>query len=235
MLFPSVLVPTLLARVLCRGKWKEIAQAYGIWFALWFLFGLLTGLSSGLAVGFGWAVIVGVVSFIPMLGIPILVLLIKLVSFLSSGQRVAGRSSPEPSSMMVGDRTASTANAHGPSVLGNIRNWSWAGWVSILGFCVFFALLKLANAPSDTQKQQLRTQFHLSDDVAFSRVYVAKFKEVRPPRTIESYAQLNEAQFRKYVADIASPNMWRPNPIMHGGTEFHGPYASDALVWRNLD
>lgn len=232
----SVLAPVMLARVLCRGTWKEIAQAYGIWLALWFLFGLSIGLGSqGLSAGFMWAVMLGVLSLLPILGIPILVLLIKLASFFNSGQRVARGSVPEPSPMVVGDRTASPAIAHRPFVLANIRNWSWATWVAILGVCVFLAALKIMSAPSDTQKQQLRTQFHLPDDVALSRVYVANAKNHPPPAPIEGYAQLSEAQLRKYVADIASPNVWRPSPIMHGGTEFHGPYAADALVWRDLN
>ncbi len=170
MLIPSVLVPVLLARVLFRGKWKEIAQAYGIWLALWFLFGLSIGLKSGFAAGFGWAVMLGLLSWMPIVGIPVLLLLIKLVSFFKYGQGLARSSVAEPGPIMVGDRSAAPAYAHRPLVLAHIKNRSWAVWATILGFCVFFALLKLTGAPSSNERQQLRTQFHLPDDVALSRV-----------------------------------------------------------------
>ncbi len=234
MLIPSVFVPVLLARVLFRGKWKEIAQAYAIWLALWLLFGLAIGLRSGFTVGFGWAVMLGLLSWMPILGIPVLLLLIKLVSFFKHGQRVARSFVAEPSPIMVGDRAASPAIAHRPFVLANITNWSWAVWATIFGFCVLFALLKLTSAPSSNERQQLRTQFHLPDDVMLSRIFRNSSKYKTFPAPIESYAQLSEAQFGRYVAEITSPNVWRPSPIMHGGTEFHGPYAPDALVWRDL-
>jgi hypothetical protein len=75
-------VPIFLGKVVCRGSWREIGIAYGIWVGLLLLFGIVNTASVSWDEAFGWPVIFGMFLTIP--AIPILVIVLKIV-------RVMGR------------------------------------------------------------------------------------------------------------------------------------------------
>lgn len=79
-LVPYFVVPILLARLLFRGRWLELLQAYGIWIALLALFGFLQGGPND--EGYGWALIIAL--FATVFAIPILVMLLKLLRHLKA-------------------------------------------------------------------------------------------------------------------------------------------------------
>ena len=71
---PYVVAPVLVARFLCRGRWIEILQAYGVWIGLLALFGFIEGGSH--REGYGWALIIAL--FTNVFAVPIFVVLLKL-------------------------------------------------------------------------------------------------------------------------------------------------------------
>ena len=135
---------------------------------------------------------------------------------------------------MFSDRSAVSQHAHRPFMLGNISNWSWGEWAAILAIGGFLVALKILGAPSAIEKQQLRSQFRLPEDVALSQVYVRRSSSKPFPADIEGIVQFSEMQFRKYISHLSDPDIWRPIPIVHGGNSFHGPYERNALAWRDL-
>jgi len=134
--------------------------------------------------------------------------------------------------MSLNDRaSSSTARAFS---LADLRNWTLGRWSAVLAVACFLAVLKMVGSPSDTEKQQLRAQFHLPAHVTLTKVYVNRSKTKPFPAAIEGYVHFSESEFQKYVAELDDPRVWQPVPIVHGGTEFHGTYASDALTWREI-
>lgn len=135
---------------------------------------------------------------------------------------------------MVSDRSAVSQHALRPFMLGNVRNWSRGEWAAILAIGALLVALKFLGAPSALEEQQLRTQFRLPADVALQQVYIARSSAKPFPADIEGTVQFSETQFHQYVSKLGDPDVWRPLPIVHGGTSFHGPYVPEALAWRDL-
>lgn len=75
---PYFVAPVLVARFLCRGRWIEILQAYGIWIGLLAFFGFMQGGLHG--EGYGWALLMAL--FTTVFAIPIFVLLLKLRTYI---------------------------------------------------------------------------------------------------------------------------------------------------------
>lgn len=121
-----------------------------------------------------------------------------------------------------------------PFTLTNIRRWSWGEWGAILAVAGFYMILKMIGAPSGIEKQQLRAQFHIPDNVALTKVEVNRSKTKLFPADIEGVVHFAEPQFRTYLARLDDPKVWQPVPLLHGGTKFDGSYAPDALVWRDI-
>ncbi len=121
-----------------------------------------------------------------------------------------------------------------PCRLSNIGHWSLREWVAILTFAGFLLILKVVGAPSVLEEQQLRGQFRLPDSVALTKIYIGRSKAKALPGDIEGFVQFTDTQFRRYVATLDDANIWRPLPIVHGGTEFYGPYSPEALLWRDM-
>lgn len=137
--------------------------------------------------------------------------------------------------MTTGDHSAEAIVTHRPFRLANIRHWSMLEWGAILIVAGFLFVLASIGAPSAGEKQQLRTQFHLPDDVALTEVHIDRSSAKPFPAPIEGLVRFTEAQFHQYVASLSDRNIWKPAPISFGGAEFHGPYAPDALAWRDLN
>lgn len=69
-------IPITLARLLTRGTWREILNAYGLWLALLLLlFAVPAG--RAYAEGIGWAMIIAM--FTTVIAVPVLVVVQKLV------------------------------------------------------------------------------------------------------------------------------------------------------------
>ncbi len=75
---PYVVAPVLIARFLCRGRWIEILQAYGIWIGCLALFGFVQ--DGQHAEGYGWAFLIAL--FATVFAIPIFVVLLKLQTYI---------------------------------------------------------------------------------------------------------------------------------------------------------
>lgn len=71
---PYGVAPVLLARFLCRGRWIDVLQAYGIWIGLLALFGFMHG--GPHREDYGWALPMAL--FSTVLAIPIFVVLLNL-------------------------------------------------------------------------------------------------------------------------------------------------------------
>lgn len=121
-----------------------------------------------------------------------------------------------------------------PFTLANIRHWSWGEWGAILAVAGFYMILKMIGAPSGIEKQQLRGQFHIPDNIALTMVEVNRSKAKPFPADIEGIVHFAEPQFRAYLTRLDDPTVWQPVPLLHGGMQFDGSYAPDALVWRDI-
>lgn len=136
--------------------------------------------------------------------------------------------------MTVSNRSAEAIVAHRPFSLSNVRRWSMREWGAILAIAGFLLLLAGIGAPSASEKQLLRAQFHLPDDVALTEVYIDRASAKLSPAPIEGLVRFTDTQFGEYVARLNDTGVWKPVPISFDGAEFYGPYAADALIWRNL-
>lgn len=134
----------------------------------------------------------------------------------------------------LNDRVLSSTRGSRRFRLADIRRWTIGEWGAILAIAFFFALLKMLGSPTDVEQQQLRAQFRLPGDIPLTKVYVNRSKTKPFPAAVESYLQFSEAEFQKYVATLDDPRVWQPVPITHGGTQFHGEYSSDALIWTPI-
>lgn len=72
-LAPYFIVPVLIAKLICRGSWMQILQAYGIWLTILAVVSL-TG-ASRFDEGVGWSLIIAL--FTTVFAIPIFVLSLK--------------------------------------------------------------------------------------------------------------------------------------------------------------
>lgn len=136
--------------------------------------------------------------------------------------------------MSLNDRASSSTPGMRPFRLADFRNWTLGQWGAILAVVCFLAVLKMVGSPSDTEKEQLRAQFHLPANVALTKVYVDRSKTKPFPAAIEGYVHFSEPEFQKYVATLDDQRVWQPVPIVHGGTAFLGTYAPDALTWADI-
>jgi hypothetical protein len=132
-------------------------------------------------------------------------------------------------------RSEDAIAAHRPFRISNIRHWSAREWGAIFVVSAFLLVLAVIGAPSSTEKQQLRAQFHLPDGVALAEVSVDRSSTKPFPAPIEGVVKFTDAEFSAYAARLDDANDWKPIPITYAGTEYDGPFADDTLVWRNLD
>lgn len=137
--------------------------------------------------------------------------------------------------MTAPDQGTEAVVAHRPFRLSNIRHWSMREWGAILIVAGFLFVLAIIGAPSTGEKQMLRTQFHLPGDVALTEVHIDRSSAKPFPAPVEGLVRFTDAQFHQYVARLGDKSIWKPVPMSFGGAEFHGPYAADALVWRDLN
>lgn len=80
MLSAYILIPFALGLVAARGKWIEVLKAYGIWIGLLAVLGFLRGGAHG--EGYGWMFLIAM--FTTFIAIPLIVLLLKLRTYLKS-------------------------------------------------------------------------------------------------------------------------------------------------------
>lgn len=74
-LIPYFIVPALIGKLICRGSWMQILQAYGIWLVILVVLGLT--LAGRFSEGFSWSLILAL--FTTVFAIPIFVLLLKFL------------------------------------------------------------------------------------------------------------------------------------------------------------
>ncbi len=75
-LAPYFIVPVLVGKLVCRGSWMQILQAYGVWLVILVLFALTS--AERFSEGFGWSLILAL--FTTVFAIPVLVLLLKFLA-----------------------------------------------------------------------------------------------------------------------------------------------------------